>query len=85
MSTEPLLSHRLDARRARIEKLIAHLHGLGVRPLGQFLDALSVEHGIGSQVVAKLEEYHRLDHHMLAATGGDRFPPSPVRVVRGGL
>ena len=77
-----LLPHRDYARRVQIEKLVAHLHSLGPRALAEFLSALSLEQGIGGAVIARLEEYRRLQPTTLAALGGDKFAPAPLRSVR---
>lgn len=82
-STLPLLPHRYDER-APIERLVTHLHDLRPRALAEFLSALSEEHGIGLEIIAKLEEFCRLNLAMLRATGGDQFAPKPLRSIGGG-
>ena len=83
MSTE-LLPHCDYPRRAKIERLVSHLHGLGPRPLAEFLDALAIENGIGAAIIAKLAEYGRLSPSIVAAVGGDMFPLVPLREIGGG-
>lgn len=75
-----LLPHRYDER-APIERLIAHLHGLGVRPLGEFLDALSIEHDITADIICKLKHYRRLECNVLVQLGVNGFAASPLRRV----
>ncbi len=82
MSAPGILSYSYR-QRAPIERLVAHLHRLGPRALAEFLDALSVAHGIGPAIVRQLEQYHRLDRLTLAALRGDRFAPAPTRRVGG--
>ena len=76
----PLLPHRYDER-APIERLVTHFHGLGPRALAELLSALSQEHGIGTDIISKLEECQRLDRCVLAQLGADKFAPPPLRSV----
>ena len=76
--TAELLPHCDYPRRAKIERLVSHLHHLGPRPLAEFLNALSVEHGIGAEIAAKLEDYRNIDPVSLRTFGGDRFAAAPL-------
>ena len=78
MGRAGILSHDY-ACRAPVERLVEHLQRLGPRALAEFLDALSIEHGIGAAIVAKLEEYRRIHPLALSVTRGDRFAPPPMR------
>jgi len=51
--------------------------------LAEFLSALSVEHGIGAEITAKLEEYWHLDSAALRAVGANRFAAAPTRQIGG--
>jgi hypothetical protein len=76
-----LLPHSDYPRRAAIERLVAHLHGLGVRPLGEFLAEIGAEYGIVEEIAAKLYAWCRLHPDLVHALDGDRFPSPPVRAV----
>ena len=67
--------------RSPIERGCAHLCRCGARTLSHFLDELAVEHGIVDEIAAKLREYGRLDPDLVAAVGGNRFPPAPIRIA----
>ncbi len=59
-----------------------HLHRLGDRALAEFLCEVAARIGGGPCIVALLTEYERrITPAMLAATGGDRFPPRALREV----
>jgi hypothetical protein len=83
MSSVALLPHNYRDR-APLERLVLHLHGLGPRPLAEFLNALATEHGIGAEIVVKLREYQRLDADVVSALGAHGFAPAPLRQVGGG-
>ncbi len=77
-----LLPHCDYPRRARAERLIAHLHGQGARVLAEFLDELARRYGIADDVRWRLEDWaDRLDARMIAVVGADKFPAAPPRRV----
>lgn len=78
-SARPLLPHNDYPARARVERLIVHLHGLGARALGEYLDELCQQHDLTADVLARLEAYARITPEMICAVGADRFPPAPLR------
>jgi hypothetical protein len=48
----------------------------------ELLDEIGRHHGIADDIDRRLERYARLDPPVLAAVGGDRFPPSPIRALK---
>jgi hypothetical protein len=82
-SPRALLPHCDYARRARVERLVIHLHALGPRVLAEFLDALAAEHGIGAEIAQQLKDYRNLSPDEVTITGADRFPFAPTRRVEG--
>jgi hypothetical protein len=79
-----LLPHRDYPSRAAVERLVAHLHDLGARPLAEFLAELAAEHGIAEEITAKLDAWRRVHPDLVHAVGGDRFASPPIRVAGGG-
>ncbi len=59
------------------QRQIKHVYSLGVRAVGELLDEVAQ----GENLDRALEAYARLTPELLAALGGDRFPPSPVHAV----
>lgn len=87
--TEPPTSHK-GIRRAAAEMLadmrfrrkVQHLRRLGDRALTEFLAELGAERSIQTVIDSKLDRYVDLDAEALAAAGGDRFWPAPLREIR---
>jgi hypothetical protein len=70
----------LDA--LRLQRGSEHLHHLGPRAVDGFLRDLAARIGGMPAALALLAEYERrLSPEMLAATGGNRFPPAPMHSV----
>jgi hypothetical protein len=70
----------LDA--LRLQRGSEHLHRLGPRAFDGFLRDLAARIGGMPASLALLAEYQRrVSPEMLAATGGNRFPPPPVHSV----
>lgn len=66
----------------RFARDVEAFHRLGARALAEMLAELGREHLLQTAIEAKLRRYvERLDLALLRAVGGDRFPPSPMRVV----
>jgi hypothetical protein len=63
----------------RAQRLAQHLHGLGARAIYEFIAEIASVYGDG--VIVRIERYATLDRDILAVTGGDRFPPPPLRRV----
>jgi hypothetical protein len=75
---------RQAQQRLRRQHLARRVHRLGPRVLFEVLDEIARDHGIAEDVDRRLAAYvDRLTPEMLRATGGDRFPPSPTRLLRG--
>ena len=72
------------ARRLRRQRHVEQVHRLGARVLFELLDELGRHHGIEDDIGRRLERFASLDHDLLTALGGDRFPPAPLRLVGGG-
>jgi hypothetical protein len=70
-------------QRLRRQHLARQVHALGARAVFELLDELDRHHGLGDDLDRRLERYAALDHDFLAALGGDRFPPLPLRLVGG--
>ena len=78
------LSHVKSQERLRVRRqhLARQLHRLGARATAEFIAELAERFGSG--VDDRLAEYvRRLSPKMLAAVGGDGFPPPPLRAVGG--
>jgi hypothetical protein len=91
--SEKLVGHTTDcnAARGRIQDLrgslrfrhlTQHLHGLGVRPTGEFLAQLGRAHSLEREIVSMLEEYAALDPALVERLGGRDWPPQLLEVVR---
>ena len=66
----------------RLQRGSVHLVRLGPRALAEYLSELAGQIGGLPAALALLAEYERrLSPDMLHATGGDRFPRLPLRVV----
>ncbi len=66
---------------ARFRRQVAHLHRLGVRPLGEcLLQLVGTGDDARTALAVLLEQYQRLDADVVAALGGDRWPETVFRV-----
>lgn len=65
----------------RLQRGTEHLHRLGPRVIAEFLLELAGKIGGLPAATALLVEYERLSPRLIRATGGDRFPPRPLRSV----
>ena len=62
--------------KARLPGLVAHLHGLGVRPTTEFLlELIGPDEDVQINGLLLLERYGRLDRGVVEAVGGNTFPP----------
>jgi hypothetical protein len=62
-----------------VERLVDEL---GSRPVAEILREVGCCCLARTMIHGRVREYlARLDRAMLGATGGDRFPPSPIRLV----
>jgi hypothetical protein len=70
----------------RRQRAAAALHRLGARPVAELLDEICQHHPqIAADIDRRLARYvGRLTPELLAATGGDIFPPRPLHVIGGG-
>ncbi len=66
----------------RRERMIEHLHSLGVRALAELLDEIAAATGQPAIVADRIEAFAKLDPEVLRFLGGDRFTPNLVEVVR---
>ena len=83
-SLDNLAALRAQAsQRLHRQRLVERVHRLGARALFELVDELDRHYGLGDDLDRRLERYARLDHRLLAAVGGDRFPASPLRVAGG--
>ena len=76
-----MLSRSL-ADQHRFRRQVDHLHRLGRRPLGEFLDALvEIDPASGRHIARLLDEYGTLHPDVLRIIGADRWQPLPIREV----
>jgi hypothetical protein len=69
-------------RRLRRQRELERVHGLGPRVIGELLNELAREHGIGRDIAQRVARYAaRLSPELLRAVGGDRFPAAPLHAV----
>jgi hypothetical protein len=68
------------AEQIRARHLVAHLHGLGPRPVYEALREVAA----GRPLLECLDAYARLDRNIVIALGADRMPAPPFTVVKGG-
>jgi hypothetical protein len=62
----------------QVERLCAH----GPRVVAELLAELDRHFDLGDDLDRRLDRYAALDPGVLAAVGGDRFPVTPIRMVR---
>jgi hypothetical protein len=74
---------RQAQQRLRRQRLARHVHRFGARVLFELIDEIARHHDIEADVDRRLARYASLDPGLLAATGADQFPASPLRVVGG--
>ena len=79
----PLLPADDFPARAKGQRLVNHLAGLGSRTLGEFLDELGRREGVTAAIRQQLEAYSRISREMVVAVGADRWTPSPTRIISG--
>jgi len=72
----------LAEQRLRRRRQIEAIHRLGPRVTFELFDELDRHHGLGEDLDRRLERYAAVDPATLRSLGGDRFPTSPVRIVR---
>ena len=85
MGAQPRLFGPVDAdimTDLTFQRHVHRLHQLGDRVLGEFLAELGAERSIQTLIDMKVARYAALTSEQLRATGGDRFPPTPIRQVR---
>jgi hypothetical protein len=72
-----------DAAKAlALQRLIQRVHGLGARVVYELVAEISRSLQPGEAIFDIVEKYaERLTPEMLRVTGGDRFPPAPLRRV----
>ena len=66
----------------RLDRLIERVHALGPRPLGELLAEIATATGEPGLIADRLQAYAGLDADIVRALGGDRFPPTPLQVIR---
>jgi hypothetical protein len=71
-------------RDPRFHRLCRRLNPLGPRPLGELLLELVEEHGIGDDILWRLEFYNDLSEYVLDVCDGSDWPPPPLVLVAGG-
>ena len=69
-----------EARRLRRQRLIERLCKTP-RLIFELLDEIARHHDLGEDLDRRLGRYTAIDPALLAAIGGDQFPPSPLRAV----
>ena len=71
--------HPLD--QLRLQRGAEHLHRCGPRAIAELLADVARRIGGGPAIIAALNDYQQITPALLRATGGDRFPPRPLRQV----
>ena len=70
---QPLGGPLSDLRR---NQLVLHLHGLGPRPVSEYLkELLGIDAELQADALFLLEKYAALDPGIVRALGGSTFPP----------
>jgi len=69
-------------RRLRRQRLIERVHSLGAGVLFELVDELDRRHRLGANLDRRPARYAATDPALLAIVGGNRFPASPIRLVR---
>ncbi len=78
MSTDVLATRTRassDRNPLRRQRQVETICWLGSRVVAELLDELARHHGIAADIDRRLARYAACDPVLLAATGGDRFPP----------
>ena len=71
--SKPLDGPLSDLRR---NQLVLHLHGLGPRPVSEYLkELLGIDAELQADALFLLEKYAALDPGIVRALGGSTFPP----------
>ena len=84
-SLDNLAALRAQAsQRLHRQRLVERVHRLGARAVFELIDDLDRHHGLGDDLDRRLERCAEADPGLVDAFGGDRFPTSPTRLVRGG-
>ncbi len=66
-------------QRVRFQQLTTHLHGLGPRSVGEFLEEIITAWPVpAGDVLERLERYAGLDPDIVRTVGVDRFPSPPL-------
>ncbi len=81
---QPLTGHGPAAVEIKFQRLVAHLHQLGPRPVAELLTELvGHDEQARSDVLHLLEKYSGLDPALVDALGGSGFPAPPLHEVHG--
>jgi hypothetical protein len=67
---DPAMTAQLEAESYHF---VSHLHGIGPRPLGEFLRELGAQRLIFTESEMLLRRYRRLDPEAVVALGGRRW------------
>ena len=68
----------------KFQRLVAHLHALGPRPVAELLTELvGTDEQARRDVFHLLEKYSGLDPSLVRVLGGSGFPAPPLHEVRG--
>jgi hypothetical protein len=65
----------------RFQRLVAHLHALGVRPTGELLAKLGRDHGLADEILIMLEGFHALTPEHVARLDACDWPPPVLEPV----
>jgi hypothetical protein len=71
-----------DLRELRFRRDIERLHRLGPRALHALLAELGARRLIRTEIEVLVARYARLDDETVRTACGDRFPPTPLYLVR---
>jgi hypothetical protein len=67
----------------RRQHLARQLHRLGARVVFELLDEIARHYELADDIDARLARYAGADPAILAAVGGDKFAPLPLRSIGG--
>ena len=75
-------AERLDLADIRFRRAVSRLHRLGPRVFAELLAELGARYLIREPIERLIDDYlDRLEPAALAAAGGDRMPPVPIRAI----
>ena len=81
-SADALAPAPQDLGDARFERAVCRVHRLGSRAMFELLCEIGQARQCRTFIEQRVEDYGRLDRHVLQAVNGDRMLPVPLHEVR---